>query len=263
MKLKARPLALAVLAVSAATALPASWATSQGEREDKLGDTRTALEEYIELRKVISKERRDWKEGRESLEGQVELLQRQIDKLREEIAKAEEDAGKLAVTRDELRAEDRVLEQASGVLADRVTGMEQRLLALLQRVPEPLRLRVEPMSQSFPDDPENTEETLSNRFGFLVAVINNVGKFNRQISPANELRDLPDGSTAEVDVIYLGIGQGYYATPAGDRAAVGSSGPDGWVWTPADEHAEEISRAIAIYNNEDVADFVSLPLTVQ
>ena len=71
------------------------------------------------------------------------------------------------------------------------------------------------------------------------------------------------GSTAEVKALYIGLGQAYYVTPTGDAAGVGQPTPDGWKWTPANDLAPEISRAIAILQNEEVPAFVPLPVTIE
>jgi hypothetical protein len=74
---------------------------------------------------------------------------------------------------------------------------------------------------------------------------------------------MPDGSTAEVKALYIGVSLGYYVTPDGDAAGVGQPAPEGWSWTPADDLADRIARAIAILDNEDVPAYVPLPVKVQ
>jgi hypothetical protein len=66
-----------------------------------------------------------------------------------------------------------------------------------------------------------------------------------------------------VTALYVGIGQGYYATADGKAAGIGSSTPEGWVWTAANDAAPRISQAIAILKNEQAASFVQLPAEIQ
>jgi hypothetical protein len=43
-------------------------------------------------------------------------------------------------------------------------------------------------------------------------------------------------------------------------AGIGTPSPEGWVWKPANEAARAIADAVAILENEKVAEFVRLPI---
>ena len=60
------------------------------------------------------------------------------------------------------------------------------------------------------------------RFGNVIAVLNSMNRFQREIKITSEVRDLGDGQTAEVAVLYLGMGQAYYVAPKGDIAEIGA-----------------------------------------
>jgi hypothetical protein len=77
------------------------------------------------------------------------------------------------------------------------------------------------------------------------------------------VRTLPDGTSAEVTALYLGIGQAFYSGANGKIAGIGTASDQGWVWKQADESAAEIARIIAILNNESVASFVQVPVEIQ
>ena len=130
-------------------------------------------------------------------------------------------------------------------------------------MPEPLSERVKPLSQQFPAPGEETELTLSQRFQNAIGVLNSINKFNREISVTSEVRTLADGTSAEVTALYVGIGQGYYVNQTADAAGVGTGAGDAWTWTPNTAAAADIARAIAIYKNEQAAEFVRLPLRIE
>ena len=69
--------------------------------------------------------------------------------------------------------------------------------------------------------------------------------------------------TAEVRALYIGLGQGYYVTVSGEAAGIGYPTPEGWRWTPQDGLADEISRAIAILQSEDVPAYVPLSVEIR
>ena len=136
-------------------------------------------------------------------------------------------------------------------------------MALLVSVPEPLSRRVEPLSRKIPKDPRKSDQPLAQRFQNVLGVLNEVNKFNKEISVFREIRDLPDGSTAEVQTLYLGLGQAYYVTPNGTAAGTGMPGPQGWTWTEANELSQEIAQAIQILEDNGTPAYVPLPIRVQ
>jgi hypothetical protein len=105
--------------------------------------------------------------------------------------------------------------------------------------------------------------TVAERYQSVIGILNEVNKFNGEITVRSEMRALPDGTTAEVTAVYLGIGQGFYVTGGGKIAGVGLPTKEGWSWTPANEAALEIAKAVAILKDERVAEFVRLPVRIE
>lgn len=266
------PTLFACLFVAAAgVLLPISGLGSESQQE-QIRTARTTLEKWIEARRAISQEKEDWRLAREMLNERVALIQHEIDSLRGKITETEKSIGEADEKRAKLVEENETLKEASAVLEDTVTAFEGRTQKLLTRLPDPIRNQVRPLSQRIPEDPDDTKMSLGERFQNVIGILNEINKFNGVITVTSEVRELPDGSSAEVTAVYIGIGQAYYANALAkndksgatqDVAGVGRSTPEGWVWTPAAEAGAEIRRAIAIYKNEEVADFVRLPLEIQ
>ena len=51
-----------------------------------------------------------------------------------------------------------------------------------------------PLSQQFPDDPENTQQSLGKRFESVIGVLNAITKFNGEITVTTGRRVLSDGA---------------------------------------------------------------------
>ncbi len=232
-------------------------------RQEQVQNSRDMFEKWIETEKLIAKEKRDWRLGKELLNERVDLVKREIDSLRERIEEAEESITGAEKTHIELSEKNDKLEQASAELASMVTALEVRSMDLIKRLPDPIRDLIKPMSQRIPSDPEKAELSLSLRFQNVVGVLTNVNKFNREIHVTSEVRELGPDQTAEVTTVYVGIGQGYYVNAKGDLAGVGGPTAEGWAWQPANGSAAAIAKTIAILKNEEVAGFVSLPLRIQ
>lgn len=256
------PKMLAAFVCVAISAVAPAVAQSTTEHE-RVGNARDALAKWVETEQVISREKEDWNMGREVLEQRISLMEGEVAALEQKIAETRKAIAEIRVKRDELVADNRSLHDAQTVLETVVQRLETKTKRLLVAIPEPLAQRVAPLSRRLPDDPANTELSLSTRFQNVIGVLNAINKFNADITLTNEVRTLPDGSSAEVKALYLGLGQAYYVTPNGLSAGIGRPSQEGWDWVAADEMAEEISRAIAIFQNEEKPAYVPLTVTVQ
>jgi hypothetical protein len=226
-----------------------------------LGDARAVLEKWVETKRVLSKEQQDWVVGREMLNERIALVQGEIDALRTKMREAETTIAEADLKRDELIAEHDRKQRTAAALAGTVVGLEGRMRGLLQRLPDPILERVKTLSQRIPDG--ETKQTLGERFMSLVGILNEVDKFNREITVTSEVRMLGEGTSDEVAALYVGVGQGYYVNARGDAAGIGSATSEGWVWRPANDAAAQVAQAIAILKNEAGAAFVPLPVRIE
>lgn len=242
-----------------AVALAGLAAGADGEVEG----ARAAVEKWVESRRLISQEQRDWALGKELLEERVGLVQREIEALREKIAEAQSRLGEADRKREELLAENEQLKEGATGLTESLVAMELRLRSLLARLPDPIRERVKPLSQRLPENPGETRLSFAERFQTVVGILNEVNKFNREITVTSEVRTLPDGASAEVTAVYVGIGQGYYVSADGRHAGSGTASADRWVWSAEDRIAPQVAQVISILKNEQVASFVQLPVAIQ
>jgi FtsZ-binding cell division protein ZapB len=221
------------------------------------------LEKWVETQRIISEEKRDLALAKEMLTERIDLVQREIETLRAKIEEAKKSIAEADKKRTELVRENEKLKEAAASLSSSLVHLEERAKQLLQRLPEALRDRVAPLSQSLPETPEETKLSLSERFQNVVGIVNEVNKFNGEISMRNEVRTLPDGTSAEVTALYLGIGQAYYTGANGTIAGVGTASDEGWVWRAANDAASRIAQTIAILKNEEVASFVQVPIEIK
>jgi hypothetical protein len=238
-----------------------SDASSKGE--DQLRSTRDTLAKWVETQQIISKEKKDWQLGKEVLEQRISLIEGEIATLKERTETIRGSITEADVKRQELIEKNAELEAASTALVDVIAGLESKTRELLVNLPQPILDRIEPLRRRIPADPAGTELSLSQRFQNVIGVLNEVNKFNRDITVATEVREMPGGLTAEVETIYFGLGQAYYVTASGDAAGVGRPSPEGWAWEPADYLADRVRQAIAILKNEQVPAYVSLPVEIR
>lgn len=236
---------------------------ARGATARRVEDTRVALAQWAQTERLISKERKDWALGKELLADRIDLVKREISALRDRVAEAEKSITSADTKKSELVEASERLKRASAGLAATVSKLEARTKQLLERLPDPIREKVKPLSQRIPEDPAETEQGLGKRFESVIGVLNEINKFNGQITKRTEVRTLDDGAVVEVTAIYVGIGQGYFVNARSDIAGVGTSTPDGWVWIRRDAAAKAVAKVVAILDSEAPAEFVKLPLELK
>ena len=238
-------------------ALTAQEATGQG-----VDAARATLEKWVEARQLLSKEKKEWELGKETLRDRIDVLRRESAAMQKRIDDAETSIAEADKKRGELTAEDEQRKTSEAQLLQRVGQLERTLLELLPRLPDPLRQQIAPVSQMVPFEPAQTKLRPDERLRNVLFIGKQIHKWNREITLKSEVRTQLDGSSVEVTVIYVGIGQGYYASGDGKVAGTGTATATGWVWTPNNNLAPEVAAAIAILKNEKVAAFVRLPVQI-
>ncbi len=225
---------------------------------------REQLQKWVETRNNISKEKKEHKLAVEMLNERTALIQEQIDETHEKI---ESDKTKLADTDktfNDKTAEDQKLKAGSDYLKQQIVSMEQQTRDLVKRLPTPLQDQVKVLSQQLPEDSANTEIPLSRRYQNVIGILNEINKFNRQITVIEHRITNAAGENPSATVMYIGLGKAFYVYGA-DRefAGYGTPSDNGWVWHEANDLAPKIVLAHDIYSNKEVPAFVELPLEVK
>ncbi len=254
------------LALSAGSALMVVQGTVSASQDDTpasgaVETTLTGIDTWVALRGQIGKEQAQLAEQKAFLKDQIELIRGQVADTKAETQKRRGKVTESQTKRAELEAESAKLKEASDALHAIIGPLEARTKALLGRMPVPLVELVQPLAQNIPDDPENTEVSLSKRFSQVVGVLNAIDKYNTDIHVTTETREIMEGTTAQVTALYLGVSTAYYVNANGDKAGRGHVGTGGFQWTPANEAAAEIQQAVKVLNGE-LPQFVQVPIVV-
>lgn len=248
---------LRVLPAVAATAVLAADPSSTADT------TRETLAKWMETQQILSKEKRDWQTGKDVLEQRIELLKSEIAANEKKIAEVRSSMSEADEKRYEVVDKNNRLKADTAAYLEALPEAEAKTRRLVAVLPEPLRAKLEPLTSRIPAEGARTELSVSQRWQNVVGILNEVNKFDRDVTVASELRTLPDGRKAEVQTVYLGLAQAYYVTSSGDAAGIGRPGEDGWSWTPANELAPKVAQVVAILKNEHVPAFVPLPVEVR
>jgi hypothetical protein len=258
--------ALGILAAASAWAnTPSAQQATESDEASvgaRIDSTREVLDRWVETRRIISEEAREWALGKEILESRIDVVKRDLAGAKERVAETDKSITDADRKRAELVEQSEKLKSASAELAATAAAFESRVKDLVRRLPDPIRDKIRPLSQRLPADSAKSELPIAVRFQNLVGIVNEVNKFAREITMTSEIRKLADGSSAEVTVVYIGLAQAYYSGGGGKIAGFGTAGPEGFTWTVANDMAPQVAKLVAILKNESPAEFVPLPLKV-
>ena len=230
-------------------------------RADDLELTKETLSKWVETRKLISEEREKWELEREVIGDRIDLVRAEHDSLSKKIHETQSLITDADKKREDLVKEKDELKNASATLVNRIFTLEREVLALLPSLPEPVQERIKPLSQRIPKT-EETDLSLSERYQNMVGIINDLNKGAGEITVVSEVKKLSDGSTAEVQTMYIGYAVGYSCNNNGDVAFVGKATSGGWEWEQDNAIAQNVADSISILKNEKVAAFIEMPISV-
>jgi hypothetical protein len=231
--------------------------------ELKMSDARGLVQQWIETRRTAGEAKNQWATEKELITASIRMFERELEDLRQ---RTESLSGQNAVVdqeRRELEEEKSLLDAATAGMAEVATVLEGRLRALTSRLPEPLQQRIDPLIGRFPETPTETRMTAAERLQNVVALLNEVDRFNGSISVESEIKRNAAGFEVQVETLYLGLAQGYFVGEEERFAGVTVPTESGWQVIERPELGPRIRKAIAIYRNQQPAAFVELPFTRQ
>lgn len=249
---------LAMFALGLAPAYQAPGAQAPSTLEE----TRVTMDKWIETQQIISKERKDWEQGKEILTGRLELVKNEIAILQGKIQEAQSSVAEVEKKRAELVSENDRLKAIGTTLTEAATRLEGEIKPLLEQTPDPIRSKLEQLIQRIPEDPATTKVTAPERFQNVIGILNELTRTNNEINVSYEVHELAGGKPSEVQAIYVGLAQAYYVSGGGE-AGIGRPSPDGWKWEPSKAVAGDILMALEILQGKHTPAFVSLPVTIQ
>ena len=231
--------------------------------EDRLAETRSTLDKWVETRQMTARTRADWQADKETLEQTVKLMERELKGVEDQMSNLSTNN----VQVEKAWAQAEALKKTSSEMLDQgkkfAAGFEVQLKQLVPQLPSPLQDSLKPLLDKMPADPAATKLSAAERLQLCVGALNELDKFNNAITLANERRQNAKGEVVAVETVYVGLGAAYFVSDAGDFAGTGMPGPKGWEWTNRPEIAPSVKEVVRIYRNERPARFVPLPAVVR
>jgi hypothetical protein len=253
-------------------ALTAVWSPLQaaepeaGKRAtvaDRMDQTRALLKKWAETERMMAAERREWEQGKSLLEARIALVEQSIEetnrKIREATEQLEQARKESAQVENEIMQARSSTDALRGVAAD----LESGLRALLERVPPSVQQKVKVLADRMPKAGSDAKAiTAAERYQNVLGIINELNKSNLEIASQPEIHDVGQGRKAEVKVIYVGLGQGYFVNEAGDIGGHGVPGPKGWQWLTDPGLAPKAIEVIEVMKKSVSPKLVELPASI-
>lgn len=191
------------------------------------------------------------------------LLTSTITGLKERAARLQDRRDHLLATTAEERAEMATLTGKLAESRQSLEATEARLLALTEKINRlrpllPPRLS-EALEMSYRSLGEK-DASPSERMQLVMTVLNRCAQFNLAITHGEEVLTLEgEPGPKAVDVIYWGLSHGYALDRAGDKAWLGTPGPERWQWEPLPGAAPAVADLMAIRLDQADPRLVSIP----
>ena len=222
---------------------------------------RALLAKWSETQQIISKEREDWKREKDLLQSRIQLLQGEIDTLGGRMGEQAKGTQDIRKEKQSLLTEENSLKACTVGLTDMAGELESRIRALQPRLPDPLKEKIAPLFSRMPEG-KTSPASVAERFQNIAGILNQINKFNGEITMTTEIRTLGDGKPAQVRVVYLGLGQAYFLGVQG-QSGVGKPGDSAWEWKSDDSIAPQVSEVIEVLQSKAKPKFVPLPVSLQ
>jgi len=222
--------------------------------------SRELIRQWVQTERILSEEKSTWKVEKQRMQDLLDLYQKELKLLNEEIEKAGTSAGLVDSRKGKLETELKEYRAAQNLMSDTLARLLPRAKSLITQLPEPLKDELE-TDIDFLTSPEalaKPRDVLKS----VLAVLSGAGRFNRTITLAEETRILESGKKMTVNVLYLGLARAYFATTSGDTSGIGTPAKDGWKWKDQPELADDIRRAISVYQKDKQPQLVELPVGV-
>ncbi|HEX9784651.1 MAG TPA: DUF3450 family protein [Opitutaceae bacterium] len=227
-----------------------------------LAKTRSALEQWVEFRKLISEEQNNWRVEMETIQESINLIQSELERIDSDLVKMDEGITEADKERSRLNEDNDALKQAASAVGGAIAELEAKILELHEFFPADLKKKIQPLYVRIPKK-ESTRSGTGERLQNVVGILSEVEKFNRTITIVNELQQLPGGETAQVRTMYLGLGSAYFTNEDGTYGGILTPKKGGWTPTVQPENARTIRNAIGVYEGAVLAEFLPLPVEIK
>lgn len=230
--------------------------------QTNLESTRNVLDQWVQTKQIISKEKSDWRLEQSILSDTQKLLSSELNRLETALEDLKSSATAADEDRSKLTAEKEAFTEASAVVEGSIQKLEVQMKRVVKTLPSPLVEKIKPLIRRLPKDSANTKLSLGERVQNIVGILSQADKFNATITQTSESRELNSGKIVEVRTLYWGLAMAYYVDASGAYAGIGHPGEDGWEWPQIEGAGPHIKQLLAVYEGSEEIQFVAVPARI-
>lgn len=240
-----------------------AFAQSSLSHLNHLKSTQTLLEKWVETRKMIAEIRGDWRVEKEVIHQSIGAFERELKTLEKQVSEVDSGSHQAENELREIEEKKAALQLANDELKTSIGQLEMRIRQLSPGFPPPLMEGISALFNRIPKDASDTKWGLSSRLQNIVGILNELDKFNAGLTLVSELRKSKTGTEIQTRVLYVGLSQAYFIDKTGTFCGYGISSSKGWKWETRPDLASSILKVIKVYENEEPAQWVELPVNVE
>lgn len=266
MKLRLTPLLLfyACCTLAAQEAQPAPQSQTPASAATAMDQTRALLQQWATTQRLIASERSDWENGKAMIAGRIQLLKISVEETEKKIAEAKAKLEDVKKRTTEAEAEKALIKEASDALLATAPELEKGVKGLYARVPSVIQEKVKVLHERIPKEGADLKNiTAAERFQNVLGILNELGKANTELTSLPEIHDIGDGKKAEVKVVYVGLGQGYFVNASGTIGGLGLPSDQGWTWKTDPAIAPKMREVVEVMKKAVSPKLVELPAEIR
>ncbi len=229
-----------------------------------MDETRSLLQKWAETQRLVAAERSDWENGKAMIEGRIQLLKQSVEETEKKIKEAQDKLADAKKRTAEAEAEKVRIKAAAEALLATAPELENGVRDLFASVPVVVQDKLKVLHDRIPKAGADTKNiTAAERFQNILGILNEVNKANTELNSLPEIHDIGGGKQAEVKVVYVGLGQGYFVNSNGDIGGLGTPGDKGWKWKLDPTIAPKMREVVEVMKKAVAPKLVELPAEIR
>ncbi|MEP0175647.1 MAG: DUF3450 family protein [Paraglaciecola sp.] len=215
-------------------------------------------QQWLDTQRQASHLMVDWQASKPILEQRVTLLSAEKKQLEDILKYSKDSQEDVTKRRTELLEQQSNLEQQQAALSNKLALLLNQVEHLSELLPPPLK-NVWLQQQDDSSDDNQTSKSLQ----AVLAKLNSLMDFQKRISVHEGPISASTAGEVMVKQIYLGVSTAWFVSADGELKGRGQVQDNQWVWIEDESiSANEIKKAIDIFEKRKQADFVELPVNL-
>lgn len=213
------------------------------------------VSQWLSLEKQNTQLQQDWQQQQPQLVQRLSLLEAQKKQLEALLNEKSSSSSEVEKKRLALIDEQSQLEIEQQELQSGVDLLNKQLAGLHDQIAPPVQTSWLVESAKVNDDSDKAI-----KLQMSLAKLQSLTEFDQRISVIQSAILTPQDEKIVVKQLYLGTGIAWFVSADQHYVGIGQPSIDGWQWHFNDEmDGREVARAIAIFEKQTEANFVSLP----